>query len=85
MRRVDPEGVLLRGLEMRVINRRHYHVAGPQCLWHIDENHKLIRLVLYQLFLKRRLSPFCAYFLSITKFFYFRLDRYYFKSIKPYK
>ena len=40
-------GVLLRGLEMRVINRRHYHVAGPQCLWHIDGNHKLIRLVLY--------------------------------------
>ncbi|CAB4003495.1 Hypothetical predicted protein [Paramuricea clavata] len=26
-RRVDPEGVLLRGLEMRVINRRHYRVA----------------------------------------------------------
>ena len=54
MRRVDPEGVLLRRLEMRVINRRHYHVAGPQCLWHIDENHKLIRLVLYQLFLTKR-------------------------------
>ena len=47
MRRVDPEGVLLRGLEMRV-------VAGPQCLWHIDGNHKLIRLVLYQLFLTKR-------------------------------
>ena len=43
MRRVDPEGVLLRGLKMRVINRRHYCVAGPQCLWHIDGNHKLIR------------------------------------------
>ena len=56
MHRVDPEGVLLRGLEMRVINRRHYHVAGPQCLWHIDgiRNHKLIRLVLYQLFLTKR-------------------------------
>ena len=54
MRRVDPEGVLLRGLEMRVINRRNYLVAGPQCLWHIDENHKLIWLVLYQLFLTKR-------------------------------
>ena len=55
MRRVDPGGgVLLRGLEMRVINRRHYHVAGHQCLWHIDGNHKLIRLVLYQLFLTKR-------------------------------
>ena len=47
MRRVDPEGVLLRGLEIRV-------VAGPQCLWHIDGNHKLIPLVLYQLFLTKR-------------------------------
>ena len=54
MRRVDPEGVLLRRLEMGVINRRHYHVAGLQCLWHIDENHKLIQLVLYQLFLTKR-------------------------------
>ena len=44
----------MRGLGMRVINRRHYHVAGPQCLWHIDGNHKLIRLVLYQLFLTKR-------------------------------
>ena len=25
---VDPEGVLLRGLQMRVINRRQYRVAG---------------------------------------------------------
>ena len=54
MRRVDPEEVLLWGLAMRVINHQHYHVAGPQCLWHIDGNHKLIRLVLYQLFLTKR-------------------------------
>ena len=55
MRRVGPGGgVLLRGLGMRVINRRHYHVAGPQCLWHIHGNHKLIRLVLNQLFLTKR-------------------------------
>ena len=42
MRRIDPEGVLLRGLQMRVIDRRHYRVPD-QCLWHIDGNHKLIR------------------------------------------
>ncbi len=43
MRRMDPEGVLLRRLQMRVVNRRHYRVPGPQCMWHIDGNHKLIR------------------------------------------
>ena len=43
MRRVDPEGVLLRALEMNIIRRRHYSVAGPLSLWHIDGNHKLIR------------------------------------------
>ena len=42
VRRAGPEGVLLQGLEMRVINCRHYHIAGPQCLWHIYGNHKLI-------------------------------------------
>ena len=43
MRRVDPEEVLLRALEMSIIRRRHYSVAGPLSLWHIDGNHKLIR------------------------------------------
>ena len=43
MRRVDSEGVLLRALEMNIIRRRHYSVAGPLSLWHIDGNHKLIR------------------------------------------
>ena len=42
MRRVDPEGVLLRALEMNIIRRRHYSVAGPLSLWHIDGSHKLI-------------------------------------------
>ena len=45
MRRVDPEGVLLRTLEMTVIHRRHYQVEGPLALWHIDGHHKLIRQV----------------------------------------
>ena len=45
MRRVDPEGILLRALEMNTIRRRQYSVAGPLSLWHIDGNHKLIRYV----------------------------------------
>ena len=43
MRRVNLEGVLLRSLELFTINRRRYNVGGPQSLWHIDGNHKLIR------------------------------------------
>ena len=45
MRRVDPEGTLLRPLEMKTICRRKYSVAGPLSLWHIDGNHKFIRFV----------------------------------------
>lgn len=40
-RQVDPAGYLLRRL--RTINHQQYHVDGPSALWHIDENHKLIR------------------------------------------
>ena len=43
MRRVNPEGTLLRALELNVIRRRRYHVGGTLSLWHIDGNHKLIR------------------------------------------
>ena len=43
MRRVCPEGVLLRALELRAIRRRKYQVCGPLALWHVDGNHKLIR------------------------------------------
>lgn len=45
MRRVNPEGVLLRVLTINTINRRKYSVYAPLALWHIDGNHKLIRLV----------------------------------------
>jgi len=38
---VDPEGSFMRRL--RFLNRRHYRVPGPQWLWHIDGNHKLVR------------------------------------------
>ena len=40
-RRVDPEGSFLRRLHC--LYRRRYSVSGPQHLWHIDGNHKLIR------------------------------------------
>lgn len=43
MRRVDPEGTLIRALELNVIHRRSYSVPSPLALWHIDGNHKLIR------------------------------------------
>ena len=42
MRRLDPDGVLLRTLQSRPVLRRAYQVAGPLSLWHIDGNHKLI-------------------------------------------
>ena len=46
MRRVNPEGVLLRALTINTVNRRKYQVHSPLSLWHIDGNHKLIRLVI---------------------------------------
>ncbi len=42
-RRVDPNGVLLRSLEINVVRRRVYNVVAPLALWHIDGYHKLIR------------------------------------------
>ena len=41
LRHVDPEGSFLR--QLRQLRRRKYCVPGPQSLWHIDGNHKLIR------------------------------------------
>ena len=43
MRRVNPDGVLPKALELRAVRRRRYQVRGPLALWHIDGNHKLIR------------------------------------------
>ena len=45
MRRSDPEGVLLRALQLTPCMRRTYSVPSPLALWHIhvDGNHKLIR------------------------------------------
>ena len=39
--RVDPEGV--RERSVKLIQRRSYHVKGPNHVWHMDGNHKLIR------------------------------------------
>ena len=41
MRRVDPEGSVMRHLS--ALNRRRYSVPAPGSLWHIDGNHKQIR------------------------------------------
>ena len=40
-RRIDPGGSVLR--QLRCMKRRKYSVKGPQHLWHVDGNHKLIR------------------------------------------
>ena len=42
MRTVDPTGAALRSVRAPV-TRRTYSVAGPNSLWHIDGNHRLIR------------------------------------------
>lgn len=33
----------MRRLRLHVLRRRQYSVPGPNSLWHIDGNHKLIR------------------------------------------
>ena len=45
MKRSDPEGVLLRSLQLTPISRRVYNVTCPLALWHLDGHHKLIRYV----------------------------------------
>ena len=41
MRRIDPEGSIMRCLS--ALNRRRYSVLAPGSLWPMDGNHKLIR------------------------------------------
>lgn len=43
MWRVDPDGIILRSIQLNTVSRRRYSVSGPLALWHIDGNHKLIR------------------------------------------
>ena len=48
MRRIDPQGVLLRSLQLNSVNRRVYSVRVALALWHMDSYHKLIK---YKFFL----------------------------------
>ena len=48
MRRIDPEGTVVRALQIRVTHRRSYNVRAPMSLWHMDGNHKLIRYLLFK-------------------------------------
>ena len=50
MRRTDPEGIIVRALQLRVTHRRVYNVKQPLSLWHMDGNHKLIRKVIFCFF-----------------------------------
>ena len=43
MRRVNPDGILLKALTINTVQRRKYQVYAPLALWHVDGNHKLIR------------------------------------------
>ena len=43
MGRTDPEGVLLRSLQLNIVHRREYSVRVALALWHIDSNQKLRR------------------------------------------
>ena len=45
VRNVDPQGTLIRRLFVTYhrVQRRTYSVRAPLALWHLDENHKLIR------------------------------------------
>lgn len=55
--RTNPVGAAQR-VTTRRLHRRVYQVAGPNSLWHLDGNHKLIRymvLLLYFFYVKNRL------------------------------
>ncbi len=41
--RTNPRAAALRAMAQRRPHRRLYSVAGPNSLWHLDGNHKLIR------------------------------------------
>ena len=50
LKRVDPIGRRLRSIT--TIRRRVYNVRSPLALWHMDGNHKLIRLVYGSYFMR---------------------------------
>ena len=49
---MDPAGAALRGLAKKP-HRRTYQVAGPNSLWHVDGNHKLIRYLKWNIYISR--------------------------------
>ncbi|XP_019206225.1 uncharacterized protein LOC109199126 isoform X3 [Oreochromis niloticus] len=44
LRRVDPQGIQMRRFSLQTTRRRRYFVPAPNSMWHIDGNHKLIRV-----------------------------------------
>uniref|UniRef100_A0A3P9HXU2 Integrase core domain-containing protein n=1 Tax=Oryzias latipes TaxID=8090 RepID=A0A3P9HXU2_ORYLA len=44
LRRVDPIGTEVRAVANRTLRRRQYSVPAQNAMWHIDGNHKLIRI-----------------------------------------
>ena len=45
IKKVDPERVFVRNLQIKVVQRRSYKVPGILALWHIDGYRKIIRWV----------------------------------------
>ena len=43
LKSVDLERVIICSLQLQIVHRRGYKVYGPNALWHVDTNHKLIR------------------------------------------
>ena len=66
MQRVDPQGVAVRWL--RLTPRRKYSMSGPLALWHIDDNHKLIRYCTI-FFCTYKLHFYMFEFIEIKTFF----------------
>jgi len=56
--RVDEAGVAMRWAQ--AVQRRTYSVSGPNALWHIDGNHKLIRYF-KNLHINTNNRPICHY------------------------
>ena len=48
LRRVDPEGVLLRAVELNVVRRQPYYVPSPLALWHINGTTNLSDILYYK-------------------------------------
>ena len=70
MRRTDPEGTVVRALQIRVTHRRSYNVRAPLSLWHMDGNHKLIRYVQYiKVIMCKSVCHMAGYFYKTSYFF----------------